>query len=58
MKLSDLKINRCAIILSLKMSNERIKRRLLEMGFVPGTYIKKTKIAPFGSPCRDIVKRV
>lgn len=50
MKLSELKINRCAIILFLNIPNVKVRRRMLEMGFTPGTMIKKTKIAPFGDP--------
>ena len=50
MKLSELKINTYAIILSVELKNPKVKRRLLEMGFTPGTMIKVTKIAPLGDP--------
>ena len=48
MKLSDLKVNTYAIILSVNIKNRRSRIRLLEMGLTPGTRIKVTKIAPFG----------
>ena len=50
MKLSELKINTYAIILYTKVHSKKCKVRLLEMGFVPGTLIKITKIAPLGDP--------
>ena len=50
MKLSDLKVNTCAIILSIKVKNKKVRIRLLEMGLTPGTMIKVTKVAPLGDP--------
>ena len=50
MKLSNLKINTYAIILSIEILNQKVRRRLLELGFTPGTLIKITKIAPLGDP--------
>ena len=50
MKLSELPINTCAFILHLRNPNKISRIRLLEMGFVPGTLFKITKVAPFCDP--------
>lgn len=50
MKLSDLKINEYAIILSLNNPRFESRIRLLEMGITPGTIVKKTKSALFDDP--------
>ena len=50
MKLSDLSINQYAIIFSVKIPYFKVKRRLLEMGFIPGTIVKITKFAPLKDP--------
>ena len=49
MRLSDLKINQYAFILSVKILDLKSRRRILEMGFTPGTVIKLCRIAP----CKD-----
>ena len=47
--LYDLNINSEAKIHSLK-SNEKFCSRLLELGVIPGTYIRVIKKNPFGGP--------
>lgn len=50
MKLSEMKINKYAIILSINIPNSKVRRRLLEMGIIYGTTIKLTKKAPLCDP--------
>lgn len=50
MKLSNLKINKKARVISIDILNSLVKRHLLEMGLTKGTLIKVTKIAPMGDP--------
>ena len=50
MRLSELKVNTYAIILSNDVINKKARIRLLEMGLTPGSIIKVTKAAPFGDP--------
>ena len=50
MVLSELKVNQYAILLSIFYPNQKVKRRLLEMGMVPGTVVKVTKMAPLKDP--------
>ena len=56
MKLSDLKVNQYAIIMSVNMPNRKVKIRLLEMGLTPGTIIAITKRAPYGDPISIAVR--
>ena len=56
MKLSELKINTYAIILSNNVLNKKSRIRLLEMGLVPGSLIKVTKIAPLGDPIAVLIR--
>ena len=50
MKLSEWRINSYAIILSVLIPQPNVRKRILEMGFVPGTKIIITKRAPLGDP--------
>ncbi len=50
MKLSNLRINKRAKVVSINVLNQSVKRHLLEMGLVKGTIIKVCKIAPMGDP--------
>ncbi len=50
MKLSNLRINKKARVISIDILNFLVKRHLLEMGLTRGTLIKVTKIAPMGDP--------
>lgn len=50
MKLSNLRINKKARVISIDILNSLVKRHLLEMGLTRGTLIKVTKIAPMGDP--------
>ena len=49
MNLSDLPLNKKGIIKSLNC-NTSIKRRLLDLGLVPGTTITPVFTSPFGEP--------
>lgn len=46
MKVSELKLNQIAVITRLNQ-DEIIKKRLLELGFVPETILSLVKTAPF-----------
>lgn len=56
MKLSDLKVNIYAIILSNNVPNTKARIRLLEMGLTPGSLIKVTQIAPLGDPIAVLIR--
>lgn len=47
--LDDLPLNHKGIIIELNC-NSSIKRRLLDLGLVPGTYITPVFTSPFGEP--------
>lgn len=49
MKLSELKINQEGKIISVNGEGV-LRHRLLEMGIIPGTIVKITKMAPLGDP--------
>lgn len=49
MKLSELKINQEGKILAVNGEGV-LRHRLLEMGIIPGTIVKITKMAPLGDP--------
>lgn len=63
MTLADLRVTQCAHL--IQVGGERtFRRRLLELGFVPGTPITLRKIAPLGDPlefevrhCRISIRR-
>lgn len=48
--LSELKIGQVAIIKNINISNNNIKRHLLDMGLIKGTKVLIKKIAPMGDP--------
>lgn len=50
MKLSNLRINKKAKVVSVNILNQSVKRHILEMGLVRGTIIRVCKIAPMGDP--------
>lgn len=50
MKLSNLRINKKAKVVSINILNQSVKRHILEMGLVRGTIIRVCKIAPMGDP--------
>ena len=56
MKLSELKINTYAIIISNNIANKKVRIRLLELGLVPGSIVKITKIAPLGDPIAILIR--
>jgi len=47
--LADLEVGAIARVLSVK-GEDRISRRLMEMGIVPGVQVRVVKAAPFGDP--------
>ena len=55
MKLSELKPGNRARVVRLK-SDTSFKKRLMEMGLVPGEIVYVEKIAPLGDPIDIIVK--
>ena len=50
MKLSELKVGQVAKVLSIDISNKKIRRHLLDMGITRGVEVKIKKIAPMGDP--------
>jgi Fe2+ transport system protein FeoA len=49
MTLADLKIGESRTVISVS-GEERISRRLMEMGVIPGVSVRMVKAAPFGDP--------
>jgi Fe2+ transport system protein FeoA len=49
MTLSQLQIGQDARVVSVNGTN-RISRRLMEMGIIPGVDVQMIKMAPFGDP--------
>jgi len=56
MNLSNLKPGQQGTILKLDSSIGPIRRRLMDMGVIPGELIKVEKIAPMGDPIEVSVK--
>ncbi len=54
--LNELSVGMKAKILRIKNTAEGLKRRLLDMGVIPGTMIKVEKVAPLGDPIEVSVK--
>lgn len=50
MTLEDLEINKRAKIKNIRESKQTVKRRMLDLGLIPGTYIKPVLKSPSGSP--------
>lgn len=55
MSLNKLRPGETGIILRI-LPNGRLKKRLLEMGFVPGEAVSLVEYAPLGDPIRFLVK--
>lgn len=55
MTLKDLKINVWSIIESVG-GYGNLRNRLLDMGLVPGTRVRKVKVAPTGDPMQIFVR--
>ncbi len=49
-KLSQLKQGERAQILRFSEGNKAYQRRLMAMGFLPGTMVQLTRVAPLGDP--------
>ncbi len=49
MRLANLKIGAVATVKNVR-GNNRISKRLMEMGIIPGVTIRVIKTAPFGDP--------
>lgn len=56
MNLSNLKPGQRGKILKLDSSIGPIRRRLMDMGIIPGETIKVEKVAPMGDPIEVTVK--
>jgi ferrous iron transport protein A len=56
MNLSNLKPGQQGKILKLDSSIGPVRRRLMDMGVIPGEMIKVEKIAPMGDPIEVTVK--
>ena len=56
MKLSTLKPGQQGTILKLDSSIGPIRRRLMDMGVIPGETVKVEKVAPMGDPIEITVK--
>ncbi|MDY0415509.1 MAG: FeoA family protein [Pseudomonas sp.] len=56
MNLSDLKPGQAGKIIRLGNNIGPVRRRLMDMGVVPGEHIKVEKIAPMGDPIEVTVK--
>lgn len=54
-KLSEIKIGQEGIVVEIA-AEPGIKRRLMDMGLVPGVKVKIEKVAPLGDPTDLIVK--
>ena len=55
MTLADLKIGQSGKILKISLSGA-LKRRLMDMGIVPGTNVCVEKVAPLGDPIEVRIK--
>ena len=55
MKLSEMKVGENARVISIQAKGT-LKRRLLDMGIIPGTTVKVEKKAPLGDPIDIVVK--
>lgn len=49
-KLSNLKVGEKGKIVAINITNKIVKRHLLDMGLVRGTFVEVKKIAPMGDP--------
>lgn len=55
MNLTDIPIGESAKVTAVKGSNQ-ITKRLMEMGVVPGVFVRMIKSAPFGDPLEVYVR--
>ncbi|MCA9541134.1 MAG: ferrous iron transport protein A [Myxococcales bacterium] len=55
MTLAELKRDRTAVLVTIGGARS-FRRRLMELGFVPGTPITLRKIAPLGDPMEFVVR--
>lgn len=55
MTLNDLEYGRTASVVAVR-GNCPVSKRLMEMGIVPGTPVRKIKSAPFGDPIQIRVR--
>ncbi len=54
--LSDLKTGQRAVIVRLSGDAGAVKRRMMDMGMVPGSEVEVVRVAPFGDPIEFSVK--
>ena len=50
MKLNELPLGRVAKILKIDSQNENFRRRMTDLGFIPGCSVMVKRVAPFGDP--------
>ena len=50
MKLNELPLGQVAKIVKIGSRNEKFKRRMTDLGFIPGCSVKVKRVAPFGDP--------
>ena len=55
MKLVDLKPGQSGKILKINLEGA-LKRRIMDMGIIPGTPVRVEKIAPLGDPIEILIK--
>jgi Fe2+ transport system protein FeoA len=55
MTLADLKPGQSGKILKIQVSGA-LKRRLMDMGIIPGTLVRVEKVAPLGDPIEVHIK--
>ena len=53
--LHDLKKGDSLVIKEIK-TGEKLRQRLLDIGFIPGTKVKYVRISPFGDPKAFLVR--
>ena len=50
MKLNELPLGQIAKILKIDSRNEKFRRRMTDLGFIPGCSVLVKRVAPFGDP--------
>ena len=50
MKLSKLRIGEVGRVICINTDNDKLKRRMLDMGITSGVLVKVKKVAPLGDP--------
>lgn len=53
--LNDLCVNQCCIVSKVN-SKGNMRRRIMDIGIIPGTFIECVLSSPSGNPCAYLVK--